>query len=158
MGFCENGGCLKSFLRRPPNGLFYIPVKPPADVIQPRNAPVGAPAARQAVEFIREAHELGIDAQALERHEHLLALLDRAAVIHLVVDHQGGGFGVADVGDGRMRPRTYSRSSKGALSLSCFWKVQLKSLEPHMLTKLLTQRWVTAALKRCVWPMIHTVI
>ena len=52
----------------------------------------------------------------------------------------------------------FSKSKKGWRARSSCWKTQLTSLEPHMLMKLLTQRWETAAAKRLVWPMIHTVM
>jgi hypothetical protein len=41
---------------------------------------------------------------------------------------------------------------------NCRSKIQKRSLEPNMLTRLFTARSETAALKRFVWPTIHDVM
>jgi hypothetical protein len=59
--------------------LFQVLVKPALDMSQADDAPIGAPVARQAVEFVRETDHLAVHSQALQGHKDLLALFDGAA-------------------------------------------------------------------------------
>ena len=66
-------------------------------MIEPRNAPIGSPNARETMRFFGEAHELRLYTCAFERHEGLLTLLDGAAMVVLVVDDECRRLGVAQI-------------------------------------------------------------
>ena len=48
-------------------------------MVEAGNAPVSAPGARQAMEFVRETHKFALYTDALQGHEDLLPLFDGAA-------------------------------------------------------------------------------
>ena len=77
--------------------LFQILIHPPEDMIEPRNAPIGATNARESMRLFGEAHELRLHASAFKRHEGLLALLNRTAMVMLVVDDERGRLGFAQI-------------------------------------------------------------
>ncbi len=77
--------------------LFQILIHPPQNMIQPRNAPIGSPDAREPMRFFGEAHEFRLHASAFERHEGLLTLLNGAAMVMLVVDNECGRLGFAQI-------------------------------------------------------------
>ena len=83
---------------------LQIFIHPPQDMVQARDATVGAAGAREPVELLGEADELRLDAEALQRDKRLFTLLDRAAQVALVVDDHGRRFGIADIFHGRHVP------------------------------------------------------
>src|SRR5207249_4856510 len=82
--------------------LLEVFVEPAEDVPQALGAVGGLAAAREVVVLVREAHELRLAPQLLQRDVHLLALLDRAAIVLLRVEDQQRRGDVLDIADRRV--------------------------------------------------------
>ena len=64
-------------------------------MIKPRNAPICSTDAGKTMRLLGEAHELRLHTCAFERYEGLFALLNRTAMVMLIVDDERGCLGVA---------------------------------------------------------------
>lgn len=73
-------------------------------MIYPRNPPISATCTGQSVEFIRETNKFSIYSQFLQGNKYLLALLNWATQVKLVVDDHCRSLGITDIRNWRMLP------------------------------------------------------
>ena len=66
-------------------------------MIEPCNAAVSSPNARETMRLFREAHEFRFHASTFERHKGLLALFNGTAMVMLVVDDERRRLGVTQI-------------------------------------------------------------